>query len=725
MMKNKQKNFKFFESILTFAIDEYYEANTNSASFPLNEKVFFEQVYVTREKKEEELEYSLRTDRAPLYFIGQPGTGKTTVVRKVLSKLKEDNGLILYFDFKKIPGINNEVNQSFENMSQFITDCIQEKIKLDYPDISTREIIYFLEQKRELAQAPHNPKLTRLLSNLRTVYDFDLNAQKEKTYLEWLEYSLFNSFSTVLQDICWEIFHELKPHNYLSFLINKDNIERNCVLAFDNIDSILDTEIRGTFQKVVRNELNIYRGIANIVCVIREKNIVDYSDFGSQIVNEINLNYEDLIPGEYLETETAAITESPDPERIRQILKITNANQAKDLFAKKIYNKRLNFFKNNIAILDESIEEMEAFYELIHNDDWLASDFFELCNFNRRQMLVDISNFIEYIVFDRRYSLSILTLNKYRLSIILQTFFYSWIKYAKKYYEDEIYNLPKDVDSWKRRKEPVINCNIDHLIFCVIFNLSKQEYRNFSYGKKAQLKEVISVMSEIGYNSDLVLERIHFLHKEKNGIHKGLLEFYNEHDRMTRKTGIQVSLTPRSCNLLSFSSTKFYSVFADLKEEVKRKSANKSIELYENDLEPITTPKLKLYIMFLLDLAQSHIEALYHIKDELQKNNHKNWLEHFKKIFCFYHVKQNYSKIEHPELLFNRLLLSNIKFLKRQSEMESEIQGANIRVKIEMIEQFEKLQIAFDRAVSDIDETPLAELPENGLIKAIDLSIFK
>src|SRR5688572_13601474 len=103
-MKTNQEKFKLFESILTYAVDENPDSAIRDCEELFSEKVFFEKAYIERSKKEIELEEEILKDSDHTYFIGQPGTGKTTILRKVLNKIKSERDALLFtFDFKKIP----------------------------------------------------------------------------------------------------------------------------------------------------------------------------------------------------------------------------------------------------------------------------------------------------------------------------------------------------------------------------------------------------------------------------------------------------------------------------------------------------------------------------------------------------------------------------------------------------------------------------------------------
>lgn len=176
---------------------------------------------------------------------------------------------------------------------------------------------------------------------------------------------------------------------------------------------------------------------------------------------------------------------------------------------------------------------------------------------------------------------------------------------------------------------------------------------------------------------------------------------------MTSEENEQISLTPRSYYLLVFSSLKFVSVFADLREEERLIHNDKNFHKYENDLEPVTKPKLLFYLWFLTDLAKLHIESLAKIKSKLHPIYSESWFDHYKKFFCLKTSYEQVNKNIFGDLLFNNLLTSNIKFLNVQQQIEANLHSGSIRrIKNEVIEQFKILQRNFNKEVAKLLENP-------------------
>ncbi len=749
-MRTHDYSTKCFEALLTYAIDEVSEENNFSilTDIGFDEKIFYkENVYHQRPSKEAQIIKALRKSQKPIRIIGHPGTGKTTLLNKVFCKLKEDendNAYILYIDFKNIGEINRDEHASYQKMDDFIKAKLIGKVEsfLHDKEITNSEIAeYILNDKEYLkSDSLNNPSFMNIVSQFRTRWD--LETRKEKEFLEWFNEkrtSDNNSFNNLLFDLSKTI----EIHNVLYYLSKngKDGKDRLCIVCFDNVDSIIDNEVRNTFIEFFRNFSSNDKLSSKYLYSIRSENykIKQLSDAKTYLIEPISVDYDDFVDEkEYEKQIDIRVKEFGHctPQMMLEIrAKLVRNGRAK--FAKSILNLRLEYL-NRIAKKDtkELIEKENAvstfnipnfdqiirICHLLHDDEYLRLAFIDLCNNDRREMLVNMNNFIKHLFEDIKLDLKHLEAFKDETEFILESYFYGWIASEGQFYDHDVYNIPKTIIDWyENRSDTHIQCVKDHQIFSTLYNLCNYSLHKYSYENHAKVGDLLTRLEEIGYDKNLIRQRIFDLYREP-GVEdtRGLIEI-SRWFQITKPSDIadsdDISLTPRSFYLTSFANLKFINVIARLRSCKVR--VNGKLFSY-NDKIPISPITMKANLHFLARLCTMTLNGIIDVKGFLSDKK-SNWFEYYRKVYC---VKTNNSKYwgdNNGDLLVINMFISHLKFLRRQRKIDNEIKVHDITEDI--ISQYENIQKSFLSKLKKCIEDS-EEIKDHDFAQEIDYSVF-
>lgn len=712
-MNSKQHVFNLFEAYLTYALDENHEQAQMGYLFKhgFNEDKFFSKYYVARKLKEDELEQAITNDNCHIFFVGQPGSGKTTLVRKVLHKVEqEQNVFVINVDFKKHSAVNRESKISFEAMQDYILKNIMASINAEIikRKIDKRDVILELVANFNYLESNNfdNEEFINAAADANDEYWYETTSGDQEDFINWFREKLFRRKGDEFKELYQKLNTALKPQNLLYYLCAIKKIFPYCVLAFDNLDSIGDKELRKSFIAVFRQTFNVYKPTTKLIAIIRSRNIrMLTGDPGTYIINEIGLDYLEFNEGEEGVAKESSFVKAE---------KLKFQKKGKEKFAKLIYESRLQYLKNEVFKIDQvDMSEIEDYFDVVYNNERLRVSFFDLCNYDRRVMLIEISDFIRYLAFDLNIELSDANKNREQIDFALESLFYGWIKRKRKFYEDSIYNLPKDVNRWQQMSRQRMGCSIDHLIFACIFNLTGQDFQDYVFERQTTIEEVIAKMGEIGYQEEEIKSRIWYLYRDSETLgYKGLLEISSIEDPDPVKLGIKdygISLTPRSYYMVVYSSLKYVSILADIYGEEVVAGNPGNIKELSDDTRPLTTRKLHACLLFLCNLAQMHLHGLMIARNKLYPKHLVNWFKFYRESFCIRPNPEDPYNDGGGELLFLNLIRSVSKFLKNQRLDPTEKNSRLINGLKPVIDELEKLEDLYEKEVKKLiqsqDET--------------------
>jgi len=745
-------SFKCFEALITYAIDEVQDDNEYSIlkDLEFDEKTFFSKnVYQERTNKENDIIQALRKGQEPLRIIGHPGTGKTTLINKVFCKLKDetkDKAFILYIDFKDVGEINRESNSRYENIDAFIKSKLRGRLDgyLTEKEITRTQIAEYLLDNVEYLKSSffNNPEYLNIRNKLHSLWHIECG--KEEPFNKWFKQNKDQRNNTTFNNLWFNLGETLDIHNILHYIYEngKEGGKRLCIVCFDNVDSIIDNEVRNKFIEFFRNFSSNDKLSAKYMYSIRSENykVKQLSDAKTYLIKEIKVDYDDFIDeGIFKKRIDVVISEDGfcDEQRKSEI-KDKLIRYARAIFAKAILKRRFDYLESlNKEKAKQTIEEqspdstisisnfttLNKLCKLLHDDELLRLALIDLCNNDRREMLVNMKDFIHYLYNVVEINVEDLSAYDNEAKFVLESHFYGWIARKKIFYAHDVYNIPQSVIDWfENKSDSHIDCSLDHLIFSTLYNLCNYSLNKFSYENHTKVGKLITHLNGIGYDSDLIRERLYELYREPEVEEtRGLLEI-SRWFNITNATDISdlddISLTPRSFYLTSFANLKFINIIARLR--VCKATVGNVIFKYDDKL-PISFNTLKMDLRFLCRLATMTLNGLIQIGIIL-KSKHENWFLYYRKTYCVRTNNDKHWNDEYGNLLFSNMFTSHIKFLKRQRRIDNEIN--TYRITPAILKEYRKLNELFTKKVNEITCDNFTS-KDFDFVKALNFKVFE
>ncbi len=705
----ESNKFKIFESIMTYCVDVTYtdlENDNYINEFGLTQTIFYDELYLQRKDKEEKIKQALTESTKPLLVFGFPGTGKTTIVTKVLKDLRDKNSdvLVLNFDFKGEDQITSPI--VFE---KWFKNKLRSKINvfLEQKGISLFDIVLFLFGK-ENSSYELPVEIGVIKQKLFDYYKITFNDPGELDFHEWLLLNVSNSY--VYQRID-EITDNLRNRDILYFLRKSQN--QRLFLFCDNMDSIVKNEIRKAFYVHIRSYSGAISKFTNIIVTARYSTISNqsYTDYGAYYWEKISLDYREFIVQDNLKRNTDIIIKQKgycSPIEYEQ-LKDKLERDVKEKFSKKFIEKRKHYFnkviqnKDNLIIAEEN-EQIEELLDLIISNDHIHVALLELANHDRRWKLRYLVDFIKYIHFDLNIRIENIGLNKDERSFILESYFYHWV-ITNRRIELDGYN---SVDEILNSQEE-IKCSLSHLLVTLIYNYTKKERGDHNHSYSITVGKVIEELQNIGYKKEIILKKIFDLYKQEDSF-IGLIElsrFFDIKDFFDINENDSIWLTPRATYLCEYLNCKFVFMLAIYRFN-KLHVENGTLFNYD-DANPITSDTIYQNLFFINKIANNHLSSLRSIKGIMQTND---WIEYYKDWYC---LRQKYESEDFDKRFQTEyILISHIKFLERLKSYER-----YDFISRHIINEYKRLLCSFKTNIDNIKENKDLELFE------IDRNLFK
>jgi len=714
-------SFNLFEVIITYAIDKTYGEEKNESlvkELCITKKVFFKKMYLNR-LIEKEIFKHLESSYQPLIVHGFPGTGKTSVVQKVINDfLSSGKNIFILFDFKGLESITS-YSLNFD-IREWHRKKLRGKLLNILSDIDDIQIVlfFFEDRVKEYELSDDFEEIRRsLLNDFRTL-------NEECSFLDWLHNGINEKMTDVLKSIKKMIKH-LRNRDYLYFIVNKEpGYKVQIVIFYDNLDSITSNEVRKDFYKFIRDYSGVVSHFAHIVICSRTTSIADQDspDYGTYYWKKINIDYQEFINQDLFNQRVESYIENKGfcTPLDQKFIKSSLERSAKENFAKQIIEKRTKFLETILSgksitkpIDDEKILLIKEIYNLIITNTHLHGALLELSNHDRHFMFRNLVTFIKYITDELNLKLDYFGDEFAERSFILESYFYHWtIDYDK--IECTNYDLVRDTNSWHIDPSG-LGCSFSHLIIAAIYNLTDSERGVHNYLANARIKEVISKVSELGYSEDDIKNKIFDLYKRDNK-YLGLIElskFFNVISADNIDNNYSIWLTPRSAYICEYLSHKFLFMISLYRYDKVKDEKQKIFRYADNN--PISLKNIKFDLWFLTKIAIMHYFALIKIKELLKDKI--NWINYYKRWFCI--TTHDGYENRSGELQLNNILRSHILFLRHQSTIPryNYITSA-------MISEYDKLANSYKKAVNDLENDIVIDDVYQYFNQSVDLKVF-
>lgn len=697
-------SFNAIEAVLTYAIDRSYGEEYHTTllnEMGLNEKTFYDQMYLGR-PKEIDIKKALTLTYQPTLVYGFPGTGKTSVVRKVLFEIAletKPEPCFFPFDFKGQEQISSY--QKDFDIKRWHREKLRTKINRYLYDhnIDDFEILFFFfDEKNKGYELSYEFDKIR-----RSLYNDYRNSTEESNFCSWFKSKIENR-KTEFIELANQMISHFRNRDYLYFITNREpNMLTHCIIFYDNLDSITSNEVRKDFYKHIREYSGVISNYVHIIVTSRTSSIADQSmsDYGAYFWQKIAIDYQEFIDQKLFDQRVNSYVNrkgfcsSADRLSIRANLE----RVAKETFAKNVIHRRTSFLESIIQkksladkIDQSSLEKIKDIYELIIHNHHLHGALLELSNHDRHWMFRHMVTFIRYILEDLMLSDTSLGDNNEERSFILESYFYHWTINNKKI-ECTIYDIVKDTEEW-HRAQIGLGCSFSHLIIAVIYNLTDRERGKHTYTSSTTIREVIEKLSELGYAPDQIISKIYDLYKSEDR-YLGLIET-SRYFTVERKSDLSyddgIWLTPKAAYICEYLSLKFLFMIALYRHNKITDWRNSRFDYDDND--PVSINNIATNLNFLCKIASMHYEALVRIKSCFKDNS--GWFQYYKRWFCIkaYDGPMNDNL---GDLQLNNILRSHLLFLEHQRTITS-----YEYISPSIIDQYRRLQSTFNKAIDDL-----------------------
>lgn len=696
-MRERDDNFQLFEAITTYALDNSSDKQREVLSRnDFNSHRFFEELYV--ERAQEKLLYDQLKNHSGLFaVIGFPGTGKTTLVNKVLwtmSKEEDVNAIII--DIKQLSDFFLKSDEDFESTIESVLDEAVHQFLSEFEGIDKLKIVnYFLDQNEISA----NGRFIKHKAGLFPIYSIQKNP--DELFSEYLARKVKEDNDRITRAY-FELIEAINPYDFLKYLTYRKGIKEQSttILFIDNLDSITDNETRAIFKKGLRRLHTSMIDYTKVVVTLRHYHMEKLSDQGTFLYHQINLDYSDFRDREIEDklTQEVSLEKGYLSPEDRHIIHNKATKKGEEKFGAEVFYKRIKY----IEACTEDTEDLRFLKDisnLLLEDRRTHETLASLSNFDRRIMLVKLNNFIEFIVYDLQMNLEDLGEDKSSRQFTLESFLYSWLLQNNQLINKDFYNVVKSVKSYKSDSGSKPACDLDHIIISVIYNLAPKVNSRYEYTSTTTIGQVIKLIREIGYSDETVRRRIFEIFKSSKD--HGLIELSKYHDITLAddiKDEYQILLTPRGLQMCEYSVYKLVYVLCCMRDE--KFTIRHSQAFDYNDKEPITEDTISSVLTFMRHLAQMHYRGLSEIRLRLLKRYKTKWLEYYRSFFCIKtDINRPYDSI--GNLQFHNMIESQIKFLERLKKSgNTQYSFVNDR----LIREFRNLSQAFGYAVTHLGD---------------------
>jgi Cdc6-like AAA superfamily ATPase len=696
MDTNKNMMYKIYQAILSYSIDEYVykfpldpKNPTVWDSLNINEEIFFDSLYVKRKIPEERIRNFLSVSYRPIVLYGYPGTGKTSIIHKIMydfQKVNKGKSITLFLDFKHDDSINREEDDAvklYEYIRTTITFKMKKKLFDEINEKLSKLILFLITTNLVNIE---NVKLLDCRMRLKNAY-FNDEPNREfnnEEFTEWVTKSYYNKTDFVYREIETleiEINNIITLKEYLFYILY--SLGNTVFIIFDNIDNIFSYEKREILYQIFRSFAGSISNLAHCIICAREKTLVkdkflknDVLDRGSREQEYILIDYDEFLNKEKMDQyiNFLKIQKFPITEKVVLEVKQFFQEDAKKKFSDELFFKRMEYFNNILKTkndvnkyfdLDFS-EKVEYLYTELVEKSYIFPNLLDLCNNDRHYFLRHLSSFLFYLLdnIDFKYFKSIS--NKYDEAFYLENYFYGWIIYNDLFNFTQ-YDIVNDFKLWKT-KDPLQRiskngCYFRHLLLVLIFNLT-YGIRGLLNGERTiKIGEVINKLAELGYSRETIIKEIFNFYFDRNREYYGYIELSKAesiHTEQDITSDLSIWLTPRAVCMIKFINNKY--IYGITLCSTNQLTCCKKTILNLDMKRPITPEVIDLSIEYLYELAKMHLTGLYEIKNVLFQKYNEAWLNHYKKYYCL-QKRRNENTFYTKELQFFILMESNIKFL--------------------------------------------------------------
>lgn len=736
-MDNTKNSYYLYDAVFSYAIDKIGEnieedtiEQTLLVKIGLDENKFFDKLFVPR-KNEADILSSLQNTYIPMIIYGFSGSGKTSIINKVIRDYCKSypDTFVIKFDFKGKDNIS-DLTKSI-SIAKWHSDTLRVKLskaleifrKSDYEIIK----IFFTDDNRNYEMHPVFESIRRCLYNEYSV------ISTEKSFYEWIKFIIDNHIEKYEEKI-QKMINYLRNEDYLFYIATAlYDKPIKCIILYDNLDSIISNTQRSEFNKFIRGYSGKISKYVNVIITSRISSITkqDITDYGTYCWNKIQIDYKEFLDNSLLETKIKEFEEMEgrqvdfiEKEAIEKKLEYYQ----KEKFSKEIFKKRKEFIENSYRsgfLKDELSTDINDFYNDIINivigNEHIHTALLELANHDRHWMFRFLINFINDIHVNYMENVHDKGFNNKEIDFIIESYFYHWALSNDKI-EAGAYDLVRHTEKWYTTKD-TIGCSFTHLLLSLIYNHTNSKRASNSYTDYTTVGDLIEIIKIFGFKPNYIKKRIFYLYSKKKRL-LYLIELdpdfsIKSFDDIKYTTNIW--LTPRAIYIIEYLSLKFLFWIALYRHNnIENFNGQK---FHYHDRIPVTINSIATDLEYLRKIAEMHYSAFIIMRKNItdyfrKKGFNENWFDFYHKLFCIKIDYKHEKKVEDLKLCY--ILQNHILFLRHQKTLP----GFDF-ITEDIIKQFDKLKFEFQESVIKLIKPLSEDFPKYLDFKQnIDFSVF-
>ncbi len=285
MRKSKFDEYNVIQSIMTYSIDDSNsQSNMILGDLGINAKLFFNSsLYKKRTHYEKKIYNALHILNGPTIVTGSAGSGKTTLVSKVLDS-EPATTLSHKFDMKNNDEIKSKNFQDSASLDLYIsgiTKCYIVSVLKKKGIFISEMLYYFLRSEKDLKLEEHisrNSKFQDASYFLLSAYSD--SSENQNDLLSWLK----GIDRTSIYFYDFELaYNSLLVENLAYYLVHYKKLYTNIVFFFDNVDSLHDRRLTLNFCHTVYTFQSRTSDSINIIATFRSSNpiVEEFTDDGT------------------------------------------------------------------------------------------------------------------------------------------------------------------------------------------------------------------------------------------------------------------------------------------------------------------------------------------------------------------------------------------------------------------------------------------------------------
>lgn len=710
-----EMQFRYFMTTLNFGVD-LIEATANqsiSSFLRLNEDTFFGSLYEPFPDAERRLSAYLQAGDLLVYVQGRPGSGKSSLVRKVVRTLESERRLhhVIVLDFLR----DRDSDSTPDGMEHWLRESILEKAWKIYQNNGQRAktslALFFLShhERRNGATRIYNPSTSLLeaVKEAERVYQESVVDEAAISLREWFESEL-RAGQPIAKSLQARIRNAADARDVLyAHAAQCEPGAPKVVIVFDNLDSIPRPDTACACRDWIRSNAMRFLDSSVFVSVIRPENaffLAPRSSGDPTAVRFEVLDLDDFVPQYTLKGE-----EDQDA---------SPAGRQRSERERRICERRLDYllrwYQKQGAQLPDDVRGLFAALWVCRRLDRIRQDADALSNWNNRVLASSLGSFAKelYLHFDIDWSKVDLQRDNPLTpaqEIHVESMYYAWLSGAfpsrgSAHFDVREYNpagwhwFIAESEALQSAKPRFLFAKGHHITLAAVYNAANMSAR--SPIQPASTVEVLRRLGEIGFSAEESSKFIRDLIFPSDGAqaanprHAGASQdpvqrsmdenpwnrFGDERRYLLQAVdgnnlfavegaGMlpkEIMITDRGRQILEYIGVKLHFVVGLLDQKFRIREPGDFV-WSDPASSPVPTAVFARVFERFERMAAFHVKCLEEAREHLWPRVQEGWLEHLRAHCCLSNVTGS-RYASGGNLFFDRLLLSIEKYLERMNK---------------------------------------------------------